>query len=135
MLGMIGFVVFQKIVTLDLANRADILVLLVLGLGAWIALTKYILNLARRCNPHAKYWNKMVFRFLYAVSFLAAYVVKNYFSALIQQAQHTAAFSAATAFVLIVVALFVIIPFMIYFEELHGITALGIEPEIAEHQD
>lgn len=124
-LSEVGQVVFRMLADVDLSGRIDVLALIVLVLGTWIVLSPRLLKLSNYLNPHAKYWNSVVSKFIYAISFLLAYLVKAYISSLVSEAQNMAVFSTPTKIVLVFVSFLSIVAFTIYFEEFHNISVLG----------
>lgn len=124
-LGEIGVLLFAKLADVNLDGRIDFLALLLLVLAAWFKISPHVIKISNYLNPHARYWNSVVSKFVFSVSFLLAYLVKTYIISLVRSAQNIAEFSVPTLLVIVFVALLSIFALLIYFEEIHGITVVG----------
>ena len=128
-LSELGAEAFRKLDQLGFGGRFDMAVLIVLVMFTWILLARPITNLSKRLNPHAFYWNSVVSKISYAISFLLAYLAKSYMASLLRSAQNMAEFTSQSLLALFGVFFWLVICFTIYFEELNSMSSLAFQSE------
>ena len=121
-LANLGANIFGRVKQIGLSGRVDVVVLGTLFMAVWFYISAWILRISQLLNPHAPYWNSVIKKSIYAITFLTGSVLTSYLSDLLISLQQVAEFSLPTMIVLVFVGIFATFAFLIYFEESHGYT-------------
>lgn len=116
--GSIGELVVANINNAGYGRRIDVMFLLVLILVAWIVVSETIVHKNQLINIYAKPWTRYVGYAVRLLTFLAFFIVQNYFEELVRQALSASALNTSSFVVVVASAMVAIVGFVVYFESL-----------------